>query len=170
MNERRDPATSERAPLALIVAVSEDGVIGKDGGLPWHISEDLKHFKRTTLDHAVIMGRKTYESIGRPLPRRRFIVVTRDPERQIPGCEVCNSLDAAIDLARQTDPMPFVIGGASLYEAALPLATVIHRTKVQREVEGDTFFPPLRENEWRVVEQRQGAEVIFEVLHRIGDV
>jgi dihydrofolate reductase len=128
------------APLALIVAVARNGVIGKAGDLPWHISEDLKHFKRTTSGHAVIMGRKTHESIGGALPKRRNIVVTRSGA-SFEGCETAGSLDEAIALARTTDPCPFVIGGASLYLEALPLATEVHLTTIDEQVDGDTYFP-----------------------------
>ena len=129
------------APLALIVAVARAGVIGRNGDLPWHVSEDLVHFKRTTRGHAVIMGRKTHESIGRPLPKRRNIVVTRSGAA-FDGCETASSLEEAIALARETDPCPFIIGGASLYEEALPIATEIYLTKIDIDVEGDTFFSP----------------------------
>ena len=134
-------AEGTRAALALIVAVARCGVIGRGGDLPWHIAEDLKHFKRTTLDHVVIMGRKTHESIGRPLPKRRNIVVTRSGAA-FDGCETASSLEEAIALARETDDCPFIIGGASLYEEALPLATDIYLTKIDVDVEGDTFFSP----------------------------
>jgi len=120
-----DPAL---APLALIVAVARNGVIGKGGALPWHVSEDLKHFKKTTSGHVIIMGRKTHDSIGRALPKRRNIVVTRQPGALFAGCETAHSLAEAIALARTTDDCPFIIGGASLYEEALPLATELHLT------------------------------------------
>lgn len=131
---------SERAPLALIIAVARNGVIGKGGALPWHVPEDLKHFKKATEGHAVIMGRKTHDSIGRPLPKRRNIVVSGKPRSEFPGCESATTLEEAIDLARETDPCPFVIGGASLYERALPLATEIYLTMIDEEIEGDTYF------------------------------
>jgi len=133
-------ALASPAPLALIVAVARNGVIGKAGDLPWRISEDLRHFKKTTRGHAVIMGRKTHESIGRALPKRRNIVVTSSGAA-FDGCETAGSLDEAIALARTTDPCPFVIGGASLYLEALPLATEVHLTTIDEEVEGDTYFP-----------------------------
>ena len=104
-------ALASPAPLAMIVAVARNAVIGKAGDLPWHIPEDLKHFKKTTSGHAIIMGRKTHESIGRALPKRRNIVVTRSGAT-FEGCETATSLDEAIALARATDPCPFVIGGA----------------------------------------------------------
>ncbi|MBW2548284.1 MAG: dihydrofolate reductase [Deltaproteobacteria bacterium] len=163
-----DPAL---APLALIVAVARNGVIGKAGALPWHVSEDLQHFKKTTQGHVIIMGRKTHDSIGRPLPKRRNIVVTRQIDAQFPGCEAASSLTEAIALARTTDECPFIIGGASLYEEALPIATELHLTTIDDEVEGDTYFPEDL-SEFVEVESRDGktAGVIFKVLHRKGPV
>ncbi|MDH3200742.1 MAG: dihydrofolate reductase [Myxococcales bacterium] len=157
-------------PLALIVAVARNGVIGKDGALPWHVSEDLKHFKNTTKGHAVIMGRKTFESIGRPLPHRRNIVITRREGASFAGCEVANGLTEAIDLARASDDCPFIIGGASLYEEALPLVTEIHLTTIDREVEGDTQFPGDL-SAFEEVETRPGTTkgIVFRLLRRKGD-
>jgi dihydrofolate reductase len=151
----------------LIVAVARNGVIGKDGGLPWHVSEDLKHFKKTTHGHAVIMGRKTHDSIGRPLPKRRNIVVTRQTGTLFPGCEAAHSLDEAIALARTTDDCPFIIGGASLYEEALPLATELHLTTIDEDVDGDAYFPEDL-SEFVEVESRKGetAGVVFRLLRR----
>ena len=161
-------APTALAPLALIVAVARNGVIGKDGGLPWHVSEDLKHFKRTTNGHTIIMGRKTHESIGRPLPKRRNIVVTRQAGAVFEGCEAANSLDEAITIARSTDDCPFIIGGASLYEEALPLATELHLTTIDEDVEGDTFFPEDL-SAFVEVESRAGETpgVTFKVLRRM---
>jgi dihydrofolate reductase len=144
------------APLALIAAVARNGVIGKDGALPWHVSEDLKHFKKTTDGHVIIMGRKTHDSIGRPLPKRRNIVVTRQTGARFPGCEAAHSLDEAIALARTTDDCPFIIGGASLYKEALPLATELHLTTIDEDVAGDTYFPEDL-SEFVEVESRPGA-------------
>lgn len=154
-------------PLALIVAVARNGVIGKGGALPWHVSEDLKHFKNTTKGHAVIMGRKTFESIGRPLPQRRNIVISRREGASFAGCEVANSLTKAIDLARTSDACPFIIGGASLYHEALPLATEIHLTTIDSEVEGDTHFPADL-SAFEEVETRPGTTqgVVFHLLRR----
>jgi len=155
------------APLALIVAVARNGVIGKDGGLPWHVSEDLKHFKNTTTGHVIIMGRNTHDSIGRALPGRRNIVVTRTVGAVFPGCETAHSLEEAITLARTTDDCPFVIGGASLYEEALPLATELHLTTIDEDVEGDTYFPEDL-SAFEGVESRAGETpgVVFKVLRR----
>ena len=159
-----DPAL---APLALIVAVARNGVIGKGGALPWHVSEDLKHFKKTTSGHVIIMGRKTHDSIGRALPKRRNIVVTRQPGALFAGCEAAHSLAEAIALARTTDDCPFIIGGASLYEEALPLATELHLTTIDEDVDGDTYFPEGL-SEFVEVESRDGetAGVVFKVLRR----
>ena len=155
------------APLALIVAVARNGVIGKDGALPWHVSEDLKHFKKTTTGHVVIMGRNTHDSIGRALPGRRNIVVTRTVGAIFPGCEAANSLEEAIALARTTDNCPFIIGGASLYEEALPFATELHLTTIDEDVEGDTYFPEDL-SAFEEVESRPGETpgVVFKVLRR----
>lgn len=159
---------SARPPLTLVVAVGPGGVIGRGGGLPWHLPEDLKHFKRVTVGHAIVMGRRTWESIGRALPDRRSLVVTRQAGYVAEGAEVCASLEEALRRARQTDPEPRVIGGAGLYRAALPLATRLLLTEVDRPVEGDTFFPPLNEAEWREVERREGETegVVFRTLER----
>lgn len=129
-----------REPLVLVLAIGKNGVIGKDGKVPWHIPEDLRHFKAMTMGHAILMGRKTHEETKRPLPGRRNIVLTRNPDYSAPGCEVVSSLEEAISLARTTDPEPRVIGGAEIYRLALPLATRIYLTEVDREVDGDTFF------------------------------
>ncbi len=155
-------------PLALVVAMGRGGVIGADGDLPWHFSEDLKHFRRVTTGHAVVMGRKTWDSIGRPLPGRRNIIVSRNPELRIEGCEVADSLEQAIALARQQDLEPRVIGGATLYEQALPLATKLFLTEVDIEVQGDTFFPTFERSDWRELDRRPGEaeELTFLTLER----
>ncbi len=156
-------------PLALIVARSRNGVIGRDGDLPWHYPEDLQHFKRTTLGHAILMGRVCYESIGRALPGRRNIVISRNTAFEAPGCEVVKSLRAAIDLARESDELPFVIGGAQIYERALPLTTQMFITEVNLDVEGDTFFPAFDASEWRETQRRheRDGELTFRVLERV---
>jgi len=161
--------SDELPPLGLIVAMSSNRCIGRDGGLPWRIPEDLAHFRRTTTGHAIVMGRATHESIGRPLKRRRNIVVSRQPGLTIEGCEVAPSLDAALALARETDEEPIVIGGATIYEQALPRVTRIHLTEIDRHVDGDTFFPELDPSEWHEVERRPGARegVSFVTLVRV---
>jgi dihydrofolate reductase len=158
-----------RKPLAIIVCVARRGVIGKDGGLPWRIKEDLQYFKTVTMDHAIIMGRKTHDSIGRALPGRRNIVVGRQLRLQIPGCEVEPTFEDGLRLAYENDEEPRVIGGATIYELALPLATKIFLTEVDRDVEGDTFFPTFDRSAWAETSRRPSTEhpdVSFVTLER----
>lgn len=133
---------------SLIVARARNGTIGRDNAMPWHLPADLAHFKRTTLGHPVIMGRRTWESLGRALPGRRNIVVSRSPSYRAPGAEVVRSLEEAWRAAGQADEA-FVIGGAQLYAEALAVADRIYLTEVAADVEGDTRFPPLAPGEWR---------------------
>lgn len=125
--------------ISIIVAVAENGVIGDDNRLLWHISEDLRHFKALTTGHPVVMGRKTFESLGRPLPNRTNVVVTRQ-ELEIPGCTVVHSLEEAVALF-PADEEVFVIGGAQIYAQALPLARRFYLTRVFHAYAGDTHFP-----------------------------
>jgi dihydrofolate reductase len=155
------------APLVLVLAVSTNGVIGKQGKVPWHIPEDLKHFRSVTTGHAIIMGRKTWDEVGKPLPNRRNIVVSRQEGLTLPGAEVVTTLEEAITLARATDPEPRVIGGAEIYRQAVPLATKILLTEVDRHVDGDTFFT-LDRRGFRETERRAGQDygVSFVTLER----
>ena len=153
-------------PLVLVVAMSENRVIGRAGGIPWDLPEDRRHFVAVTRGHALIMGRATYDSIGRPLPKRRNIVVSRNRSLVIDGCDVVGSLEAAIELARTEDDAPRVIGGGQLYVEALPIATRIYVTEVAGEVEGDTFFPALDPRQWLEVERRQGEGAVYRTLDR----
>lgn len=140
--------------LNIIVAVAENGVIGGSNTLLWHISEDLRRFKQLTSGHTVIMGRKTYLSIGRPLPNRRNIVISRQAELQIEGCEVFSSLEQAVGACREAGAeQAFVIGGGEVYRQALPLADRIHYTRVCHPYEGDTTFPALDPAVWRKVSE-----------------
>ena len=134
--------------LSLIVAFSENRVIGRDGDLPWRLSADLQRFKKLTMGHHIIMGRKTYESINRLLPGRTTVVITRNPAFKLPGAIIANSLTAAL-AAVADDPEPFVIGGAEIFEQALPLARKLYLTRVLAEIEGDCFFPEINWREWR---------------------
>jgi dihydrofolate reductase len=152
--------------VSLVVAIAQNGVIGRDGGLPWHLPEDLRHFRRVTTGHAIIMGRKTWDSIGRPLPKRRSIVVSRQPALRLDGAEVAGSLDEALALAAQTDPEPMVIGGASMYEAALPRADRIYLTEVLEDAEGDVRFPLLDRSVWREIDRREIEGATFLTLER----
>lgn len=134
---------------ALVVAVAQNGVIGGDNRLLWHLPLDLKHFKQLTLGHPVVMGRRTYESIGRPLPNRTNIVVTRQPGWQAEGCEVAYSVPQALEMARALDEQVMVIGGGEIYRQALPAAEVVYLTEVHHDFEGDVTFPDLSPVEWR---------------------
>ena len=156
-------------PLSIVVAMNQDRVIGKDGGLPWHIPEDLKHFREVTTGHAIIMGRVTHDSIGRPLPNRHNIVISRRMNAQFAGCDTVDTLEGAIKLARrQGDTEPMIIGGASIYTLALPLCTRIYMTEVDMQVDGDTFFPEIDLSEWRETARRFGRSgVTFKTLERI---
>ena len=128
--------------------MARNRVIGRNGKLPWHLSADLKRFKALTMGHHIIMGRNTWESIGRPLPGRISVVVTRNRDYVAPGATVVDSLAAALQLASE-DSESFVIGGGELYREALPLADRIYLTELPADYPGDVFFPPLSTEEWR---------------------
>ena len=136
--------------ISIIVAMSQNFVIGLNNQLPWHISEDLKNFKKITLNHCVIMGRKTYDSIGKPLKDRRNIVISRNNSLLIDGVEVVNSLDKAISMVDDASEI-FIIGGEQIYTISLPLATHLYVTKVNGNYKGDAFFPNFIQNEWSEV-------------------
>jgi len=137
-------------PLCMIAAVAENRCIGAENKLPWHLPEDLKRFRAITRGHPVIMGRKTFESIGRPLPQRQNIVITRDPHYSADGVETATSLEQAIERAKAQNPEQiFVIGGAEIYRLALPLADRLYLTLVHQNVSGDAFFPEWNPSEWR---------------------
>jgi dihydrofolate reductase len=135
------------ALVSIIVATDEQGGIGRDGELPWRLPEDLKRFKALTLGKPVVMGRKTWDSIGKPLPGRQNIVVTRQPGLLIPGATVVDSLQAAFAAAGEAAEI-CVIGGAEIYRLALPYASLIHLTRVHATVKADTHFPPLDRARW----------------------
>ena len=134
--------------INIIVAVAKNGVIGDKNSLLWHIREDMVHFRTLTSGHPVIMGRKTYDSIGRPLPKRTNVVITRDTELQIEGCTMAHSLEEAIALFDPQEEI-FIIGGAQIYAQALPLAHRIYFTVVERDYQGDTSFPEIDYSAWR---------------------
>ena len=151
----------------MVVAMTPDGVIGLDGDMPWHIPEDLKHFRRVTMGHAIIMGRVTHESIGRALPGRQNIVITRQEGATFEGCDVVNTLESAIDMARQAgDEEPRIVGGGAIYALALPLATKLFLTEIKMDVAGDTFFPSYDPDEWSEVDRREGEGVVYRTLER----
>ena len=127
--------------ISISVAIGKNRVIGCENQLPWHLPNDLKHFKQLTLNKPVIMGRKTYESLGKPLPNRRNVIITRNKNYQASGCEIFSSLQEAID--KIDAPEIIIIGGESIYTQALPLATHLYLTFVDAEIQGDTFFPEI---------------------------
>ena len=133
--------------IALFVAMDEGRAIGRDGDIPWRLPKDWKWFKRQTMGKPLVMGRRTHESIGRPLPGRRNIVVTRNPDYDSPGCEIAHSLETALALCEGAEEV-IIAGGQALYEAALPLATRIYLTEVHALVGGDTFFPEVDLGGW----------------------
>jgi dihydrofolate reductase len=133
---------------SIVVAVAENGVMGNGNQLPWRLPDDLRRFKELTMGKPMVMGRKTFDSIGRPLPGRTSIVVTRSRDLQIAGCVVVHSLAAALQAAGEV-PEVVIIGGAELYRHALPDVQLIHLTRVHADVAGDTFFPELQPGQWR---------------------
>lgn len=165
--------------IALIVAMAENRVIGRDGGLPWRIPADLKYFKATTMGKPIVMGRKTFDSIGKPLPGRANIVVTRSDATFPDGVDVVGDVDAALAIAQKraaevnVDEI-MIIGGAALYEATLPRADRLYITEVHATVEGDTYFPAFARDEWHESEREDRddihtAPVSFVTLDRRGD-
>ena len=164
---------------ALLVAMAKGGVIGRQGALPWRLSADLRRFKELTWGHHLVMGRKTLDSIGRILPGRQTIVITRNPEwrpawlKPSESLQVATSLDEALSKAAGDDE-PFIIGGGEVYRLALPVADRIYLTHVEAEVLGDTYFPELSPDQWRLVwQERHGADekneydYRFEILDRV---
>ena len=163
--------------VALIVAVSQNNVIGRDNELPWHLPEDLQYFKSVTMGKPILMGRKTYDSIGRPLPGRTNIVITRDPGWAAEGVVVVNSLEDAISAgaeackAADSDEV-MVIGGAQIYRDCLPIAEKLYLTKVEAEVDGDAFFPKIDMDQWHKISEKAPKAVDkhpyrFLILERI---
>ena len=143
--------------ISILVACSTNQVIGRDGDLPWRLSADLKRFKRLTMGHPILMGRKTLQSIGRLLPGRQTIVLTRNPEFEFPGAIVVHDWATAVAKASEAEsskePELFVVGGAEIYRLALPFVDRIHLTRVHAEIDGDTLFPELDDSQWQVVNE-----------------
>lgn len=142
--------------ISIIVATTQNRVIGQRGKMPWRLSADLQYFKQTTSGHSLIMGRRTFESIGRALPNRRNIVVSRQAEtKDFPaGVELARSLEEAFELT-QTETEVFVIGGGEIYRQTLPMAQKIHLTQIQAKLEGDTFFPEINLDDWEIIAQKE---------------
>ncbi|PTX63719.1 dihydrofolate reductase [Kordia periserrulae] len=146
------PEVIDRGNLTIIVAAAENNVIGKDNQLIWHLSDDLKRFKKLTSGHHIIMGRKTFESFPKPLPNRTHIVITRQKNYKVPkGVIVVHTMKEAVSVATVADAEPFVIGGGEIYKQAIPFATKIELTRVHHEFEGDTFFPEIDTKDWKEV-------------------
>lgn len=135
--------------IILVAAHAQNRVIGKNNELVWHLPRDFKHFKEATLGHPIVMGRKTFESLGKPLPKRTSIIITRDRHYQKEGCIVVYSLDEAISEAKKLDEHIYIIGGAEIYKQALPIANLMYLTEVKANPEGDAFFPEFSTKEWK---------------------
>jgi len=145
--------------LSIIAAMDRNRLIGADNQLPWHLPADLHFFKRTTLGKPILMGRKTFDSIGRPLPGRRNVIISRNPNYQAAGCDVVHSIEEALELVRESEEV-MLIGGATLYEQALPLAQRLYLTLIDAEFEGDAWFPnyPQLGNWQEISHEKQQAD------------
>jgi dihydrofolate reductase len=162
--------------IALVVAMARNRVIGRDNGLPWHLPEDLKRFKRVTLGKPVLMGRRTFESIGKPLPGRSNLVLTREPRWQAPGVIAVHSIAHALERAAGAEELAG-IGGAEVFEQLMPLATRIHLTRVEADVTGDVLFPALEQSQWQETasrgfsaDERNPYDMTFITLERRAEV
>ena len=133
--------------LSIVVAMDDNHLIGKGNGLPWHLPADLVFFKKITTGNSILMGRKTYDSIGKPLPNRRNIVITRNPDISISGCEVVDSIEKALSITQDEEEV-MVIGGANLFAQLLPDVTRLYITHIEGKLEGETYFPHYDENDW----------------------
>lgn len=142
--------------VSIIVAIAENGVIGSDNKLIWHLSDDLKNFKKITSGHCIIMGRKTYESIGRPLPNRTNIVLSRNKDYKADGCVVLNSLSQALTYSKEKgEQEAFVIGGQAVYIAAYDIADKLYLTKVKASPSGDAYFKKIQLDHWKLISSKQ---------------
>jgi dihydrofolate reductase len=135
--------------VTIMAAIAANNALGKNNQLIWHLPADLKRFKKTTLNHAVIMGRKTYESLGKPLPNRINIVITRDKNYKVEGCVIVNSLKEALKAAAEVDENPFILGGAEIYKQAMPFADKLDITFVHHQFEADVYFPEIDKTIWK---------------------
>ena len=159
--------------ISLVVAVADNGVIGSNNTLPWRLPNDLQRFKAITMGKPIVMGRKTYDSIGKPLPGRQNFVITRRSDLIIAGCTVVTSVDAALQCTSESDEV-MIIGGAEIYRSALPHAQRIYLTQVHADIQGDAEFPQLSTNEWREVarehhaaDERHAHAYTFVTLERV---
>ena len=154
--------------VSLIVAMSENRVIGRDGDMPWRLSADLRRFRQLTMEHTIIMGRRTWESIGRLLPGRKTVIITRNPHFLVAGATIVDNLDDALNAAGD-DSEVFIIGGGEIYRLAFPIANRIYVTRVLAEIEGDTTFPEIDWQKWtriesesHVADEKNNYDYIFE--------
>lgn len=159
--------------ISIVVAMSSNAVIGRNGGLPWHLSADLKHFKSITMGRPIVMGRITHESIGRPLPGRENIILTRDDNYKAEGCTIINDLNDITSRFSEVEEI-MIVGGSQLYAEILPLAKKLFITEVHAELEGDTYFPEFDRRQWREIErqafkadEKNDFDYSFVVLNKI---
>ncbi|MBW8171727.1 dihydrofolate reductase [Ornithinimicrobium sp. Arc0846-15] len=164
MSDATSAVSDAAQSLTFVVAMGRNRVIGDGVGMPWHLPEDLAHFKRTTLGGTMLMGRRTFDSIGRALPGRRSVVITRDTSWSAPGVEVAHSIAEALDLAGAVEV--FVIGGGNIYEQTLPQADRIVLTEIDQEPPGSVFFPDLDSDEWSEASRDQRDGFAFVELQR----
>ncbi|MFE5430946.1 dihydrofolate reductase [Peribacillus simplex] len=143
--------------ISLIVAMDQNRVIGKNNELPWHLPADLQYFKKVTMGHPIIMGRKTFESIGRVLPGRENVIVTRNQEFKAEGCVVLHDIEQIKTFADSRDEEVFVIGGAEIFKEILPVTDRLYITEIHETFEGDTFFPVIDENQWDKISSNSGS-------------
>ncbi|MFS0656731.1 type 3 dihydrofolate reductase [Bacillus sp. 179-C3.3 HS] len=141
--------------ISMIVATGNDRVIGLDNQMPWHLPADLTYFKKVTSGHTIVMGRKTFESIGRALPHRRNVVLTTSPTFQAEGCDIVHSIEDILSLVSNEQEL-FIIGGSKLYEEMMPHADRLYITHIHHSFEGDRYFPPYDENDWTIVSREKG--------------
>ena len=159
--------------LSIVVAVAANNVIGVDGGLPWHLPEDLRRFRQLTMGKPIVMGRLTHESIGRALPGRRNVILSRQDDFLADGCDVVASIEEALELLRDEEEV-MIIGGGNIYEQFLPMAQTIYLTRVDADLQGDTFFPELCAEDWELIgrdeypanDERETGFVIEELQRR----
>ena len=160
--------------ISAIVAVAKNNVIGKDNDIPWYLPADLKYFKKTTLNHHIIMGRNCYESIGKPLPKRTNVILTRNPFYLVSNCYITHSIDEALQVAEDNgDDEAFIIGGAQIYELAMDRCERLYLTEVDLEVEGDVLFPQLNMDEWKLIseephkaDEKNEYDYVFKIFER----
>ncbi|KKI88693.1 dihydrofolate reductase [Bacillus sp. SA1-12] len=144
--------------ISLLYAMDKNRLIGRNNQLPWHLPQDLAYFKRVTMNHKIVMGRKTYESIGKPLPGRENIIITRDKNFSCEGCKVLHSIDEFLALANKCEEEIFVIGGSEIFKEILPYTDRLYVTHIYHDFEGDTYFPETEDNDWKVISKEPGIK------------